>query len=307
MNDHLSSREIQPAKFWIVVLTLAVGFMGRFPLVRADVSGTMGSVDLGYSGAPLSGYYTSSPETPISWTDPEGGNAYAYGAFRSSLSTAELGIQGMAEDGGGAGVGSHMWDTIRVTLPAGSYVNGAKVQLDVAFEGLLDAWGYNSQANLDWSFGLGSLGVGSVAYQGGDVLYGPDIDWGGVSKWYYAVDTRRTLDLFLVDPGNTLSAETSWDVEIYADFHSQLFSTDLGEPHKSGADAIFMDTASLLSLTLPSVDFEWLSGSGALGSAKADFVTVNPASVAPVPVPGAVLLGMLGLGYAGIRLRRECM
>jgi len=52
----------------------------------------------------------------------------------------------------------------------------------------------------------------------------------------------------------------------------------------------------------------WLSslGTGNVGNYIALTSSTKQDYVVRVPVPGAVLLGMLGLGYAGVRLRRKC-
>ncbi|MEN6428942.1 MAG: hypothetical protein ABFE13_26640 [Phycisphaerales bacterium] len=52
----------------------------------------------------------------------------------------------------------------------------------------------------------------------------------------------------------------------------------------------------------------WLSslGSGNVGNYIAVTSTSKQDYVVKVPVPGAVLLGLLGLGYAGMKLRRRC-
>lgn len=52
---------------------------------------------------------------------------------------------------------------------------------------------------------------------------------------------------------------------------------------------------------VPTGDYSAAGYVGLYSSAKQDFVVSVPV---PVPVPGAVLLGMLGLGYAGLRLRK---
>jgi len=55
----------------------------------------------------------------------------------------------------------------------------------------------------------------------------------------------------------------------------------------------------------------YLGGLTGLWTAKYDYTALSNTVyqdfvVRAVPVPGAVLLGMLGLGYAGVRLRRKC-
>jgi hypothetical protein len=68
------------------------------------------------------------------------------------------------------------------------------------------------------------------------------------------------------------------------------------QPNKSYADVV-------TALTLPTAG-EWLR----IGIHVKDFAGGGSESFVnvPVPVPGALLLGSLGLGYAGMKLRRRC-
>jgi hypothetical protein len=82
---------------------------------------------------------------------------------------------------------------------------------------------------------------------------------------------------------------------------SVYFRSATMDPVASGSSFYTVDVVSLLQR-----DYDPASGSGVnfnTGVIVPQHIIVEPA--AAVPLPGAALLGIVGLGYAGWRLRRE--
>lgn len=80
----------------------------------------------------------------------------------------------------------------------------------------------------------------------------------------------------------------------------QLYAIDGGGTHTSGWIALGSNSQTFL--TVPSVDFSTLSGLGF--EVKGERFPADNFNVSVVPVPAALILGLLGMGAAGLKLRR---
>jgi hypothetical protein len=100
-------------------------------------------------------------------------------------------------------------------------------------------------------------------------------------------------------------------------FYSDTLLNSDGWDHMYAYEGGYGDEVTLPSTALGSTTGEWLANEyilafedlyGSLSGSTSDWdytdFVVMVESVTPVPVPGAVLLGILGLSAAGIKLRR---
>lgn len=313
MNHHFSWQNVHRVLFWIVMVTVVVGFVGASPTAYAGIwHGTSGQAWVWESDGDLEAEdwreETYSPNTTVSVGLDEEGFGMAEATFAVDLANGTLGTQASATNGYQsysryqAGAQARFWDTMTVMFPAGYYAYGANMQLGVAVDGQLLINGHGA-AGQAWHFSLAGSGpvygydrFDGIAELRGDGTWAPG---GGVPLSY---NVSEILNVPLIGPGTTLYDAQGVLVRIYAEFSSYGETSAWGD--EGSAD--FLSTGRFTSLTLPSAEWSLTSGSQWYMSPGFE-LTIEPADVAAVPVPGAILLGVLGLGYAGRRLRREHM
>ena len=116
----------------------------------------------------------------------------------------------------------------------------------------------------------------------GDIEIGMDVDWfrfSGVEDWVLTIETILGT---LPDSILTLYDSDGW--------------TQIAFDDDSG-----LGLASMIEWTVPHNGTFYLEV-GAFNSTQTGTYVVN---IAPIPLPGAFLLGMLGLSVAGVKLRKH--
>ena len=152
-------------------------------------------------------------------------------------------------------------------------------------------------------FGTGSYGDGmyyDVGFRGtlGDAVFGapfPSVDIGAAADTGGVLTALQKLGEF-TDYGLYIANDNddTWEYKLYADFGATS--------HRSAAwTSLTQDTQTHLTLSFPKTDFAGLTDIGFQIRATKD-TDVFHTSV--VPVPGAILLGILGLTVVGVKLRK---
>ena len=130
-------------------------------------------------------------------------------------------------------------------------------------------------------------------------LDGTDGSAGGVSQTF-ATTPGMTYGLTFDMAGNPARGPIIKPMRVFADGQSQDFTFDITGRTFSDMGWTSMNWSFVADDTQATLRFQSLTGSG--WGPAIDNVSLNPSVV---PVPGAVLLGMLGLSVAGIKLRKH--
>ena len=123
----------------------------------------------------------------------------------------------------------------------------------------------------------------------------PSVDIGAAANTNGVLDALKGLGSF---DGFSLyianDNDDTWEYKLYTDFGATKYRS-------ISWTSLSLDTNTLLTLSFPNTAFSGLTDIGFEIRATKD-TDVFHTSV--VPVPGAILLGMLGLSVAGIKLRK---
>jgi len=204
-----------------------------------------------------------------------------------------------------------------VGLFAGAASAAMYYQMDPATAAGMTMVSYTDSGSLDY-----------VGYNPGDFadrVSGTDLTYDGAMTMTYAVGFSGYLEessggdsaiatIGLSSPGLTglydgfllpISNDDNqdnrtWSYASYVDTSTFFKRSDWAQLGPGTQTNLIADTGSLDFSNVKEIGFQiqWIPTVG--GSASGDFHT----SVVPVPVPAAVLLGMLGLGVAGLKLRK---
>ena len=98
--------------------------------------------------------------------------------------------------------------------------------------------------------------------------------------------------------GSNYFSGTVSNVWFQAGTYGTFFGDDVSQGVPLSENERWIGTATILTDTAPWFDVSWDAG------VSTPAVGINITSVAPVPIPGAVLLGFLGLSAAGVGLRK---
>jgi hypothetical protein len=190
---------------------------------------------------------------------------------------------------------------------------------DGATSNSLDWVGYNdgtafptTQAGIPVSPYSGNYGEGmyyQVAFRGGldSSVLGTyaSVDIGAAANTNGVLDALKLLGSFDSYGLNIANDnDDSWEYKLYADFSGTRY--DSPSWTSLGTDSQTFLTLSFAHVvpgggTVSSEDFQYLTDIGFVIRATQDQDTFH---TSVVPVPGAVLLGILGLGVVGIKLRK---
>ena len=170
--------------------------------------------------------------------------------------------------------------------------------------------------------GYGPSMLGEVGYVGtfdnegdwADMMIAPDV--AGVGGTSYTLDDVLSAALGTTISGGDISNlgldefnlivsndnEDIWWVNLYIEI-------DNGTPTESGWESLSEDETTLLTIDLTELDLTKVTDIGLMVGGNMTDLNGNPSNldafhISVVPLPAAVILGVLGLGVAGIKLRK---
>lgn len=170
--------------------------------------------------------------------------------------------------------------------------------------GTLTYVGYNPGGAGDWVFGLQTeygAGAGNMTYAVGFTgnLYDNDqSDYATLTLGLTDPGLSGTYDGFELPIAN--DDDDVWNYRVYV-------TTEGGTAYSSWTEGIIPGSNQILFVSTPGIDYSTVTGIGF--ELQWDRLLNEGASgddynVSVVPVPGAVLLGMIGLSIVGVKLRR---
>lgn len=117
---------------------------------------------------------------------------------------------------------------------------------------------------------------------------------GNDHNYHFTMELHTT---FTYQGGQTFSFTGDDDVWVF--INDQLV-IDLGGVHSALSSSINLDTLGLTEGDIYNFDLFFAERH----TTESNFTATTNIELAPVPVPGAILLGILGLGVSGIKLRK---
>ncbi len=171
----------------------------------------------------------------------------------------------------------------------------------------LYAWGSNGGVSLEFSQ-RELRGLGIYGGTGADSVDGREVIRMIFRRGYY-VNSVELRSLFNHPTGAVIEVYRSWGTPAQAHTHSWIVTEDVS-PSTNGSVVTNLGVGGVPPSYGPLGDVLLNPGDGLqlriLNNTVVDAEFALAAlDVRPVPVPGAVLLGMIGLGLAGMRLRRH--
>ncbi len=150
----------------------------------------------------------------------------------------------------------------------------------------------------------------SYTHDLGDDVDFADGDWVAEARLELGF-TNDFIDCY----GPKCGGDLQWDYREFVrlDLSGSPSMTDLGEvdagPYQVQTSVDWLNDHHQLTVTIDVYNYlggtSCLNWNGATATAWLDYSRLHGTAVAPMPVPAALLLGVLGLGTAGMKLRRR--